>query len=120
MQVDQIFKEFSGRFNGKQSPHQHFWHSFDLALTRFLGRHAPEREGADRVTREAYSHEVISFCFRLRGGLFAGLFLGHLTVKRTTEKCDTKTRLTISANREQLLEAMDAWASKELGATAVS
>ena len=57
--------------------------------------------------------------FRLRGGLFAGLFLGHPTVKLTTEKRNTKTRLTISANREQLLEAMDAWASRELGATAV-
>jgi hypothetical protein len=40
-----------------------YWHSFDLAVTRFSGRRAPEREGADRVTREAYSHEVISFGF---------------------------------------------------------
>jgi Family of unknown function (DUF5996) len=40
-----------------------FWHSFDLAVTRFSGRRAPEREGADKVTREAYSHEVISFGF---------------------------------------------------------
>jgi hypothetical protein len=63
VQVDQVFKEFSGRFNGKQSPVQLFWHSFDLALNRFSGRRAPEREGADRVTREAYSHEVISFGF---------------------------------------------------------
>lgn len=63
MQVDRIFKRFSGRFNGKQSPVQLFWHSFDLALTRFSGRRAPEREGADSVTREAYSHEVISFGF---------------------------------------------------------
>ena len=62
-QVDQVLKEFSGRFNGKQSPVQLFWHSFDLAVTRFSGRRAPEREGADRVTREAYSHEVISFGF---------------------------------------------------------
>jgi Family of unknown function (DUF5996) len=63
VEVDQVFKGFSGRFNGKQSPVQLFWHSFDLALTRFSGRRAPEREGADRVTREAYSHEVISFGF---------------------------------------------------------
>lgn len=40
-----------------------FWHSFDLALTRFSGRSAPIREGANRVEREAYSHEVISFGF---------------------------------------------------------
>jgi hypothetical protein len=63
VRVDQVFKEFAGRFNGKTSPVHLFWHSFDLALTRFSGRRAPEREGADKVTREAYSHEVISFGF---------------------------------------------------------
>ncbi len=62
-QVDMAFKEFSGRFTGKISPVNLFWHSFDLAVTRFSGRRAPEREGADRATREAYSHEVISFGF---------------------------------------------------------
>src|SRR5829696_8594423 len=61
--VDQVFKEFAGRFNGKTSPPQLFWHGFDLAVTRFSGRRAPERPGADRVTHEAYSHEVISFGF---------------------------------------------------------
>jgi hypothetical protein len=61
--VDGVFKEFAGRFNGKTSPVQLYWHSFDLAVTRFSGRRAPERPGADRVTREAYSHEVISFGF---------------------------------------------------------
>ncbi len=40
-----------------------FWGSFDLAVTRFSGRRAPERPGADRVTQEAYSHEVISAGF---------------------------------------------------------
>ena len=40
-----------------------FWGSFDLAVTRFSGRRAPERAGADPVTREAYSHEVISAGF---------------------------------------------------------
>lgn len=63
VQVDQVFKVFAGRFLGKQSPVQLYWHSFDLAVTRFSGRRAPEREGADPVTREAYSHEVISFGF---------------------------------------------------------
>lgn len=61
--VDQIFKAFAGRFNGKQSPPQLFWHSFDLALNRFSGRRATLPEGTDPVTREAYSHEVISFGF---------------------------------------------------------
>lgn len=58
-----VFEEFAGRFVGKTSPIHLFWHSFDLALTRFSGRRAPARTGADPVTREAYSHEVISFGF---------------------------------------------------------
>ncbi|MGH9715644.1 MAG: DUF5996 family protein [Candidatus Acidiferrales bacterium] len=58
--ADTVFKEFRGRFIGKSSPVHFFWGSFDLAVTRFSGRRAPERPGADRVTREAYSHEVIS------------------------------------------------------------
>lgn len=62
-QVDGVFKEFAGRFSGKSSPVHLYWHSFDLAVTRFSGRRAPERPEADSVTREAYSHEVISFGF---------------------------------------------------------
>jgi hypothetical protein len=61
--VDTIFKEFRGRFIGKVSPVHFFWGSFDLAVTRFSGRRAPERPGADKITREAYSHEVISAGF---------------------------------------------------------
>jgi hypothetical protein len=63
VQVDQVFKEFSGRFNGKTSPVQLYWHSFDLAVTRFSGKRISLPEGTDPVTREAYSHEVISFGF---------------------------------------------------------
>jgi hypothetical protein len=58
--------------------------------------------------------------FHLRGGLLAVLFGGYPTVNLTAERHDAKTRLTITANRKQLLDAMDAWASRELGATAVS
>lgn len=57
---DAIFKQFRARFLGKSSPVHFFWGSFDLAVTRFSGRPAPERPGADAITREAYSHEVIS------------------------------------------------------------
>ena len=60
---DAVFEGFSGRFVGKTSPVQLFWHSFDLAVTRFSGRAAPALDGADPVTRQAYSHEVISFGF---------------------------------------------------------
>ncbi len=57
---DDVFKRFRARFLGKCSPVHFFWGSFDLAVTRFSGRRAPERPGADAITREAYSHEVIS------------------------------------------------------------
>jgi len=61
--VDDILEEFRGRFIGKSTPVHLFWHSFDLALTRFSGRPAPPIPEANMVTREAYSHEVISFGF---------------------------------------------------------
>ncbi len=60
--TDGVFEEFSGWFSGKTSPVHLFWHSFDLAVTRFSGRPAPPLD-ADEVTREAYSAEVISFGF---------------------------------------------------------
>ena len=63
VQADRIFEVFRSRFIGKCSPVHFFWGSFDLAVTRFSGRRAPEREGADSITREAYSHEVISHGF---------------------------------------------------------
>ncbi len=58
-----LFTEFCSGFMGKKSPVHFFWGSFDLAVTRFSGRLAPSRPGADRITREAYSHEVISAGF---------------------------------------------------------
>ncbi len=61
--LDHVFTRFSGHFTGKTSPVHLFWHTFDLAVTRFSGRPAPERAGVDPVTREAYSHEVVSFGF---------------------------------------------------------
>jgi hypothetical protein len=60
---DAALRDLSNGYLGKQSPVQFFWGSFDLASTRFSGRRAPPRPGADPVTREAYSHEVISFGF---------------------------------------------------------
>ncbi len=58
-----VLQEFRGRFIGKSSPVHFFWGSFDLAVSRFNGRRAPERPGADAVTREGYSHETISAGF---------------------------------------------------------
>jgi hypothetical protein len=60
VKMDEVFKEFRARFIGKVSPVHFFWGSFDMAVTRFSGKPAPPREGADIITREAYSHEVIS------------------------------------------------------------
>ena len=70
--VDSVFKSFRNRFLGKSSPVHFFWGSFDLAVTRFSGRRAPERTDADpvlrKIMREAYSHEVISAGFWPGGG----------------------------------------------------
>ena len=63
-----ILSTFRSNFIGKSSPVHFFWGSFDLAITRFSGRTAPQHPGgvpgmADWVTREAYSHEVSSCGF---------------------------------------------------------
>ena len=63
VQADRVFTIFRARFIGKASPVHFFWGSFDLAVTRFSGRLAPQRPDADRMTREAYSHEVSSCGF---------------------------------------------------------
>ncbi len=67
VQTDRVFTAFRARFLGKASPVHFFWGSFDLAVTRFSGRRAPRHPGApnvaDRITREAYSHEVSSCGF---------------------------------------------------------
>jgi hypothetical protein len=73
VQADRVFKEFRARFLGKCSPVHFFWGAADLAVTRFSGRRAPEHPGGipnlpDRVTREAYSHEVSSCGFWAGGG----------------------------------------------------
>jgi len=70
--VDQQLKEFRAGFLGKASPVHFFWGSFDLAVTRFSGRIAPPRPGADSITQEAYSHEVSSAGFWAGGGDIAG------------------------------------------------
>jgi Family of unknown function (DUF5996) len=73
VQADRVFKIFRGRFIGKCSPVHFFWGAPDLAVTRFSGRPAPPHPGGiphlpDRVTRDAYSHEVSSCGFWPGGG----------------------------------------------------
>ena len=76
VQADRVLKIFRSRFAGKCSPVHFFWGAADLAVTRFSGRPAPEHPGGipnlpDRITREAYSHEVSSCGFWAGGGPIA-------------------------------------------------
>ena len=75
--IDDVFKQFRARFIGKVSPVHFWWGSFDHAVTRFSGQPAPPREGADRVTIEAYSHEVISHGFWPGGNGFEAAFYAY-------------------------------------------
>lgn len=76
LQSERVFRDFRSLFNGKVSPVHFFWGSFDLAVTRFSGREAPEHPGGvpnlpDAVAKEAYSHEVSS------AGFWPGAGLGY-------------------------------------------
>jgi len=76
LQSDRVFKEFRSHFCGKVSPVHFFWGSFDLAVTRFSGRTAPEHPGGvpnlpDAVAKEAYNQEVSS------AGFWPGTGLGY-------------------------------------------
>jgi Family of unknown function (DUF5996) len=78
LSVNAEFEDFRSEFIGKCSPVHFFWGSFDLAVTRFSGRRAPERPGADRITREAYSHEVSSVGFWPGGGDIDAAFYSYM------------------------------------------
>ena len=73
LSITPVLERFRAEFIGKGSPVHFFWGAPDLAVTRFSGRVAPEHPGGipnlpDRVTREAYSHEVSSAGFWAGGG----------------------------------------------------
>ncbi|MDQ3810473.1 MAG: DUF5996 family protein [Chloroflexota bacterium] len=70
--VERVFHEFRGRFTGKSSPVHFFWGSFDLAVTRFSGRPAAPKPGADLITRVAYNAEQSSLGFWPGGGEVRG------------------------------------------------
>ena len=74
-----VFERFRAGFTGKSSPLHFWWGSFDLAVTRFSGRTAPQHPGGvpglpDRITREAYSQEVSSAGFWAGGVTQADAF----------------------------------------------
>lgn len=81
VQADRVLKEFRSRFIGKVSPVHFFWGAFDLAVTRFSGRRAPEHPGVPNVARsvmvEAYSHEVSSCGFWPGTGLGEPAFYAY-------------------------------------------
>ncbi|MGB3464220.1 MAG: DUF5996 family protein [Cyclobacteriaceae bacterium] len=74
--IDTVFKQFAGKYYGKVSPSQLYWHHMDLAVTRFSGNKGPELpDSSSQADKEAYSHEVISAGFwagdeQVRGGAF--------------------------------------------------
>jgi hypothetical protein len=78
LSVDAVFNQFRSAFIGKSSPVHFFWGSFDLAVTRFSGRRAPERPGADPITKEAYSHEVSSVGFWPGSGFGSAAFYSYM------------------------------------------
>ncbi|RKN40108.1 DUF5996 family protein [Streptomyces hoynatensis] len=73
-QVNLVLEEFAAGFSGKISPVHHFWHTFDIAVTRFEDRPVDQPPQADPVTREAYSRAVIS----------SGFWFGDEAVPRPT------------------------------------
>ncbi|MGY0055460.1 DUF5996 family protein [Streptomyces sp. LZ34] len=62
-QVNLVLEEYAAQWSGKTSPVHHFWHTFDIAVTRFSGRIVTPPAAADPVTRESYSREVVSVGF---------------------------------------------------------
>ncbi|MFI0710399.1 DUF5996 family protein [Streptomyces inhibens] len=70
-QVALVLEEFAAGYSGKASPVHHFWHTFDIAHSRFSGRQIDQPPQVDPVTREAYSREVISFGFWFGDDTFA-------------------------------------------------
>ncbi len=103
LSVDSVFSQFRSGFIGKCSPVHFFWGSFDLAVTRFSGRRAPDRPGADATTREAYSHEVSSVGFWPGGGdVKDAAFYSYMApragrIQRCT--CAARWRILRPANR---------------------
>ena len=80
--TDCVMKQFRAGFRGKCSPVHFFWGSFDLAVTRFSGRTAPQHPGGfpnmpDWITHEAYSHEVSSCGFWPGGGEQEAFFYSY-------------------------------------------
>jgi len=103
-----VLEEFAGWYCGKSSPVHVFWHSFDLATSRFSGKRAETRSGIDAVTAEAYSHEVISF----------GFWAGDRTNPFPAYYSYTAPE-PVGLSRRTLLPPQAAWAAQANGSLAI-
>ena len=104
LSVDATFNQFRSGFIGKVSPVHFFWGAFDLAVTRFSGRRAPERPGADAMNREAYSHEVSSVGFWPGGSGIADAAFYSYTVPEPAGFREARVRPEASRYDAQLGE----------------
>lgn len=104
LSVDAVFTQFRAGFVGKSSPVHFFWGSFDLAVSRFSGRLAPERPGADYMTREAYSHEVSSVGFWPGGGDIKGAAFYSYTVPEPQGFKEARVRPASAYYQKQISE----------------
>ncbi|MEY2451656.1 MAG: hypothetical protein QOD92_1230 [Acidimicrobiaceae bacterium] len=103
-----VLEEFAGWYCGKASPVHLFWHSFDLATSRFSGKRAPARSSVDAVTAEAYSHEIISF----------GFWAGDRTNPFPAYYSYTAPE-PVGLSNKALLPAQAAWAPQASGSLAI-
>jgi hypothetical protein len=104
LSVQGVLEEFRSRFLGKCSPIHFFWGSFDLAVARFSGRPAPERPNANRIDREAYSHEVSSVGFWPGGDSIAGPAFYSYTAPQPQGFADWNVRPAAARYDPQLSE----------------
>src|SRR3954447_24174963 len=92
VRIKPVLERFRCEFIGKCSPVHFFWGSFDLTVSRFSGRRAPERPGADAMTREAYSHEVSSVGFWPGSGNIQGPAFYSYTAPAPNEFKESQVR----------------------------
>lgn len=63
VQVTKVFQQYRSHFQGKSSPINFFWGSFDLAQARFSGKQAAPPQGAGQIARFADNAEQIASGF---------------------------------------------------------
>ena len=63
LSIERVIQRFRTGFAGKSSPVLFFWGGFDLSHTRFSGRPAPAREGADPIARYGENQENFAVGF---------------------------------------------------------